>query len=73
MLIAPLGKPPSPPYGRKLEIVQALIKGGADPSLRDTSGQTAADYAKDGADSKDVPVKARPRFEQIIAALRTGQ
>jgi hypothetical protein len=70
----PLGKPPSSTYERKIEIVQALIKGGADPSLRDTSGRTAADYAREVTDAKDgVPLEHRRRFEQIIAALRTGK
>jgi len=69
----PLGKSPSPPFGRKLEIVQALIQGGADPGLRDASSRTAADHAKEGAGGKGVAGDARPRFEQIIAALRTGK
>jgi ankyrin repeat protein len=68
----PLGKSPSPPFGRKLEVVHALIKGGADPNLRDASGRTAADHAKEGADGKGVPREARARFEEIIAALRAG-
>jgi ankyrin repeat protein len=66
----PLGKVPAPPFGRKLEIVLALITGGADPSLRDVSGRIAADYAKVGADGEGVPRDARPRFESIIAALK---
>jgi hypothetical protein len=52
--------------------VHALIKGGADPNLRDASGRTAADHAKEGADGKGVPREARARFEEIIAALRAG-
>lgn len=69
----PLGKSPSPPFGRKLEVVQALIKGGADPNLRDASGRTATDHAKEGADGKGVPREARAHFKEIIAALRAGK
>jgi len=70
---APLGKIPSRTFARKLEIVQALLKGGADPSLRDVSGKTAADYAKLAREDREESPAARARFEPIIAALRSGK
>ena len=69
----PLGKVPSPIYGRKIEIVQALIKGGADPTLRDISGKTAADYATVGSEDKESSPDAKARFKPIIAALQSGK
>jgi ankyrin repeat protein len=69
----PLGKIPGPPYGRKIEIVQALLKGGADPGARDVSGRTPAEYAQEGVQGREVRPDAKPRFEQIVAQLKAAK
>jgi len=66
----PLGKLPAPPYGRKAEIVEALLKGGADPAIQDGAMMTPLEHALNAQSSKDVPQSARQRFVDIENLLR---
>lgn len=45
----------------KLEVLRELVKHGADASLEDSSGQTAADIANDGQVRKALKAWAKPR------------
>ncbi len=65
----PLGKSSAPPFARKIEIVQALLKAGADPLAKDAAGKTPADYATSAAEQES---KTADRFKEIVNTLRAS-
>ncbi len=43
-------------------IAKRLLEGGADPTLRDKSGKTALDYARENGESEVVALLSEPRY-----------
>ncbi|NPU84915.1 MAG: hypothetical protein HPY65_10550 [Syntrophaceae bacterium] len=70
----------SSPYGTPLTLaaqygfasaVRALLEAGADPSMKDASGQTAADYARQGGFAEIVALLGGAPSQPARAAVRT--